>query len=103
MPAHADRTWVVYVVRCADDSLYVGHTNDLAARLLRHNDGTGAAYTRGRRPVHLAWSHACKTAREARVLEGLMKGLHRKKRLLLIADERLVLEPLMAELHRRCG
>ena len=38
--------WLVYIVRCNDGSLYTGITNDLAARLKKHNAGTGAKYTR---------------------------------------------------------
>ena len=44
----------VYLLRCADDSLYTGWTIDLDARLRRHGAGTASAYTRSRRPVELA-------------------------------------------------
>ncbi len=50
--------WVVYIVRCADRTLYTGITNDLAARLECHNAGSGAKYTRSRRPVHLVYLEA---------------------------------------------
>lgn len=45
--------WFVYILRCADQSLYTGVATDLAARIRKHNDGKGAKYTRGRRPVKL--------------------------------------------------
>lgn len=45
-----------YVLRCADDTLYCGWTNDLTARLAAHNSGKGAKYTRGRGPVTLVYS-----------------------------------------------
>lgn len=45
--------WRVYVVECADGTLYTGIATDVEARLARHNDGKGARYTRGRRPVRL--------------------------------------------------
>jgi putative endonuclease len=45
--------WYVYVVECADGSLYTGIATDVAARVARHNDGEGARYTRGRRPVRV--------------------------------------------------
>jgi putative endonuclease len=45
----------VYILRCADDSFYVGSTWDLERRVAEHNLGLGAAYTRRRRPVTLAW------------------------------------------------
>ena len=48
-------TWHVYIVRCADGSLYTGLTNDLTARIAKHNSGAGAKYTRSRRPVRLVW------------------------------------------------
>ncbi|MEO8225239.1 MAG: GIY-YIG nuclease family protein [Gammaproteobacteria bacterium] len=45
--------WHVYIVRCADESLYTGIARDPGQRVARHNAGTGAAYTRARRPVTL--------------------------------------------------
>lgn len=49
--------WHLYVLRCADGSLYCGITNDLPRRLAQHERGTGARYTRGRGPLKLlkAW------------------------------------------------
>lgn len=47
-------TWSVYLLECADKSLYCGVTIDLEARLLKHNQGTASRYTRSRRPVTLA-------------------------------------------------
>ncbi len=46
--------WSVYLLECADQSLYCGVTTDLEARLLKHNQGTASRYTRSRRPVVLA-------------------------------------------------
>ncbi|MFN2437308.1 MAG: GIY-YIG nuclease family protein [Desulfotignum sp.] len=46
--------WSVYLLECADQSLYCGVTTDLEARLLKHNQGTASRYTRSRRPVALA-------------------------------------------------
>ena len=46
--------WSVYLVECADKSLYCGVTIDLDTRLLKHNQGTASRYTRSRRPVTLA-------------------------------------------------
>ena len=45
------RPWLVYLLRCADDSYYCGATNDLERRIEAHNNGNGARYTRGRGPV----------------------------------------------------
>ncbi|CAB1079449.1 COG2827: putative endonuclease containing a URI domain [Olavius algarvensis Delta 1 endosymbiont] len=48
-----ENNWVVYLVRCSDNSLYCGVTNDVHRRLQAHNSGRGARYTRSRRPVEL--------------------------------------------------
>jgi putative endonuclease len=48
-----NRDWVVYLIHCADRSLYCGITNDLKKRLTEHDAGKGAKYTRSRRPVEL--------------------------------------------------
>jgi putative endonuclease len=52
-------SWVCYLLRCADDTLYCGVTNDLEKRLAVHNAGEGAKYTRGRLPVTVVYSEAC--------------------------------------------
>jgi putative endonuclease len=49
-------TWFVYVVRCADESLYTGIARDVMARVRCHNEGRGARYTRARLPVELVYS-----------------------------------------------
>ena len=48
-----DKSWVVYLVRCSDQSLYCGVSNDIYRRLAEHNSGKGAKYTRSRKPVEL--------------------------------------------------
>jgi putative endonuclease len=45
--------WCVYILRCADDSLYIGETNDIDLRVIRHNDGRASSFTAARRPVFL--------------------------------------------------
>lgn len=50
--------WHVYVVRCADRTLYTGIARDLQARITQHNTGRGAKYTRSRRPVALVYQEA---------------------------------------------
>lgn len=65
-------TWHVYVLRCADGTLYTGISNDVARRVDLHNQGRGARYTRGRLPVRLVYqeeagSRAAATRREAAV------------------------------------
>jgi len=48
-----DEKWVVYLVRCSDNSLYCGISNDFERRLKKHNSGKGAKYTKSRKPVEL--------------------------------------------------
>lgn len=80
-------TWTIYLLRCADGSLYAGITNDLAARISAHNEGRGAKYTRSRRPVELAWKKSRQPATAARRLEPRIKRLHRDAKLALIAGD----------------
>jgi putative endonuclease len=49
----SDKKWVVYLVGCSDNSLYCGISNDIKSRLMEHDSGKGAKYTRSRRPVDL--------------------------------------------------
>ena len=78
--------WFVYIVRCRGGSLYTGITNDLAARLKKHNAGTGAKYTRSRRPVKLVWSEHKSSERAARRREAMIKKMTRADKLHLIRD-----------------
>ena len=81
-------TYYVYVLRCADDSLYVGSTNDLENRLHKHNYlKSGAHYTKIRRPVVLVWSKKCRTYALARKKEGELKTLSREEKLFLINNK----------------
>lgn len=68
-----DKNWVVYLVRCADRSLYCGITNDLEKRLDAHNIGKGAKYTRSRTPVELLGTRYHLTKSEALKLEHCIK------------------------------
>ena len=75
----------VYLLRCADGSLYCGWTNDLDRRLAAHNAGTGAKYTRARRPVRLVWFESCASREAALRRECQIKRLSRAEKLRLIA------------------
>ena len=74
----------VYILICADGSLYVGQTRNLQERLASHNAGTGAQHTRERRPVRLAYAEAYETAQQATRRERQIKGWSRAKKLALI-------------------
>ena len=75
-----NKKWVAYLVRCSDNSLYCGISNDLKERLLEHNSGKGAKYTRFRRPVELVGISSELTKSDALKLEYKIKQLpaHRK-------------------------
>jgi len=76
---------VVYIVECADKTLYVGCTNDIQRRLQQHNHAkAGAHYTKIRRPVTLRHTEAYLSLGEARAREAEIKRFPRKKKLLLI-------------------
>ncbi|HEY9100918.1 GIY-YIG nuclease family protein [Chitinimonas sp.] len=80
-----DSGWYVYLLRCADDSLYCGITTDLTKRLAVHNAGKGARYTRVRLPVVLAWSEVCADRSAASKREAAIKKLPRSAKLALLA------------------
>lgn len=77
--------WSVYLVRCADESLYTGVAKDVAARVLAHNDGRGAAYTRSRRPVKLVYHKNGLTQSAALIEEARIKSLDRPGKMALLA------------------
>jgi putative endonuclease len=78
--------WCVYLLRCADGSLYAGATNDLAARVARHSAGTGARYTRSRLPVRLVWSEPAAGRGPALSREAAVKRLRRGAKLALVSS-----------------
>ena len=78
--------WTVYMLRCADGSLYTGIAKDAAARLAPHNAGLGAKYTRARRPVSLIWSEAAACRSSASKREHAIKQLKRSEKLALISS-----------------
>ncbi len=77
--------WSVYILRCADGTLYTGITTDIAARLAKHNSGDGAKYTRSRRPVELVWSRAMKSESAARRGEVALKKLSKAEKEVFIS------------------
>ena len=74
-----------YIVRCSDDTLYTGWTNDLDHRIRIHNEGKGARYTRARRPVTLVYFEIFDTKKEAMQREYTIKHLPRPLKLELIS------------------
>jgi len=70
----------VYMLRCADGSYYVGHTEDMEAQLWQHQQGIGSAWTRRRRPVELVWCDWTPERYEALAFERRIKGWSRAKK-----------------------
>ncbi len=80
--------WVVYILRCADGSLYTGITNDLDRRMSEHEAGQGAKYTRGRGPLEMVYSETCESRGDASKRENEIKSLRRDQKLELISGKR---------------
>lgn len=80
-------TWTVYILRCADDTLYTGITNDLENRLAMHESGKGAKYLRGRTPFKLMYQESCEDRSTASKREMQIKALARDEKLALMAQQ----------------
>ena len=76
--------WFVYILRCADGSLYTGITKDVKRRRQQHNDGTASRYTRSRRPTKLVWQEAQPSRSAALKREATIKKMIRRDKLALI-------------------
>lgn len=87
--------WFVYIVRCADTSLYTGITNDLHKRLKAHNEGKASKYTRARLPVEYVWIQAVSDRSEASKLEAQLKKLPKAEKERISED--------WCELHQSAG
>ena len=83
----AGGTWFCYMVRCKDDSLYIGIAKNPDERVKRHNWGVGPPFTARRRPVELIWSECFGSAEAARRREKEIKGWTRRKKLELPGKE----------------
>ncbi len=83
-PKNRREKWVVYILKCADASLYTGIAKDLAKRFQMHSKGMGARYTRTRRPLEIVYQEICKSRTEALIRECAVKALPKRKKLALI-------------------
>jgi len=79
--AAADESWLVYILRCRDKSLYTGATNNIAKRLAAHQRGSASRYTRSRRPVKLLAASGPLSRGNALSLEIKIKKLPREKKI----------------------
>jgi len=94
-----NKKWVVYLIRCFDNSLYCGISNDIKSRLVEHNSGKGAKYTRSRRPVELVGISPEMTKSEALKLEYRIKQLPADKKLSELKREENVMAILKKDLQ----
>jgi predicted GIY-YIG superfamily endonuclease len=84
MARRSTGTWFVYILRCADGTLYTGITKDLARRTRQHNNGTAARYTRSRRPVERVYQEPQCSQSQALKREAAIKKLTRRQKLAMI-------------------
>lgn len=76
--------WLVYIVRCADGTLYTGITKDVKRRCQQHNAGTASRYTRSRRPIKLIYQEIHPDQSSALKREAAIKAMTRKEKLAMI-------------------
>lgn len=81
---HRGSPWFVYIIRCADKTLYTGTTTDVAARAAAHNSGRGAKYTAARRPVKVVYTEAAGSRSAALKREYAIKAMTRAAKLALV-------------------
>ncbi len=74
----------MYILKCSDNSYYVGSTKDLQLRFEQHSNGMGSEYTKRRLPVELVYYEECLSIKEAFLREKQVQGWSRKKREALI-------------------
>ena len=77
-------SWFVYILKCRDNTLYTGITNNVEKRLLAHQEGRGAKYTKGRGPFKIVYKKKFKTRSEATIKELEIKKLNSKEKRELI-------------------
>lgn len=81
------KIYYVYIVKCSDNSYYIGFTNDLERRINEHNDGLNSeSYTYTRKPVELVFYHEFNDVNQAIRFEKQVKGWSRKKKEAIIND-----------------
>ena len=83
----ASRDWYIYILQCADNTLYTGVATDVSARLATHNAGKGAKYTRGRLPVALQYQECAESRSAALKREHTIKKMRASDKRQLIATQ----------------
>lgn len=84
-----EKSWCVYILQCADGTLYTGITDDLQRRLKAHEAGKGAKYTRGRGPLKLLYQENCTDHSAALRRELDIKKLRRAEKMDLITKQKI--------------
>ncbi|WP_457552733.1 GIY-YIG nuclease family protein [Desulfobacula sp.] len=87
------KDWLVYLLKCADNSLYCGVTKDLDNRLLKHNKGIASKYTRSRLPVKLVIARGNLTKKQAFQLEYQIKKLPSHNKILALKNSNIAKFP----------
>ena len=77
--------WTVYMLQCADGTLYTGIATDVTARIAKHSNGTGAKYTKGRGPFILLMTESYDIKGEALSREAAIKRLRKSEKMKLVA------------------
>ena len=90
----------VYILRCADNSYYTGHTDNLEYRIAQHHSGDVAGYTSNRRPITLVYSQDFPTREEALTAEQQIKGWSRGKKEALMQGDWHEINRLSRGKHR---
>lgn len=83
----SDKKAYIYILQCADGTLYTGWTTDVEARVATHNSGKGAKYTKARRPVKLVYTEEFEDKILAMKREAMIKKLSREEKLKLISSD----------------
>ena len=85
-PRHklSDERWFVYMLRCADGTLYTGIAKDVSCRCQQHNAGTASRYTRSRLPAHLVYQETVASRSLASKREAAIKRLSRREKMAMI-------------------
>ena len=84
MKKPSDDRWIIYILRCADGSLYTGIAKDVKCRSRHHKDGTASRYTRSRLPTKLGWQEEQPSRSSALKREATIKAMTRRDKLALI-------------------
>jgi len=91
-------SFFVYILRCADGSYYIGHTDNIDKRVWEHQTGFVTSYTRKRRPLELVYTEQLPTREEAKARERQLKGWSRAKKEALIKGNWTRLQELARKL-----